>query len=319
MKRFAPFVRLSLSIRSTVLLAIVLGLITPAVMLLVVESRLARQTQEPLVQRGREAMLAVAAGAINEALWTLNDASLRNTLAGVLAEGNVCGVEVLEQRPGATPLRLEKCQPGVPVAQRSAAVVHQGQTLGEIRIRFNDTEIDTLLADRRAIVLRLVLAQVLAGTLVLLAVLYTRLLRPFNRLKTQASAIATRGPAGTIDWNRSDELGELGQHLNSVRMRIDELFGQLETKNAELHKLAMFDQLTGLPNRTLFRELYQHEAHSARRAGQSMALLFVDLDRFKAVNDSLGHEAGDRLLLAVSQRLVQALRQSDLVWPPQRR
>ena len=313
MKRFAPFARLSLSIRSTVLLAIVLGLITPAVLLLVVESRLARQTQEPLVQRGREAMLAVAAGAINEAMWTLNDASLRNTLAGVLAEGNVCGVEVLEQRPGAIPLRLDKCQPGVPVAQRSAAVVHEGQTLGEIRIRFNDTEIDTLLADRRAIVLRLVLAQVLAGTLVLLVVLYTRLLRPIDRLKTQASAIATRGPAGTIDWNRSDELGELGQHLNSVRMRIDELFGQLETKNAELHKLAMFDQLTGLPNRTLFRELYQHEAHSARRAGQSMALLFIDLDRFKAVNDSLGHEAGDRLLLAVSQRLVQALRQSDLV------
>jgi diguanylate cyclase (GGDEF)-like protein len=77
--------------------------------------------------------------------------------------------------------------------------------------------------------------------------------------------------------------------------------------------MAMYDHLTQLPNRTLFREVFQHEASFAKRHGQQLALLFVDLDRFKAINDTLGHAAGDRLLLTVSERLRAAVRGSDLV------
>ena len=114
-------------------------------------------------------------------------------------------------------------------------------------------------------------------------------------------------------WKRRDELGQLAQHLNEVRSRIDELFDELERKNAQLRKMAMYDHLTGLPNRTLMREMFQHEAASARRTGRSLAMLFIDLDRFKDVNDTLGHGAGDELLLGTSQRLLNTLRQSDVV------
>ncbi|CAK0761325.1 hypothetical protein WCLP8_3270030 [uncultured Gammaproteobacteria bacterium] len=75
--------------------------------------------------------------------------------------------------------------------------------------------------------------------------------------------------------------------------------------------MANHDPLTGLPNRMLFHELLDHEVRRAARYQQTLAVGFLDLDYFKAVNDTLGHEAGDLLLKAVSNRIRQQLRDSD--------
>jgi diguanylate cyclase (GGDEF)-like protein/PAS domain S-box-containing protein len=79
-------------------------------------------------------------------------------------------------------------------------------------------------------------------------------------------------------------------------------------------RLANFDSLTGLPNRSLFRDRLEQAMSRARQTGRQMALMFLDLDRFKQVNDSLGHEAGDMLLKHVAQSLSHCLRKGDLVW-----
>jgi diguanylate cyclase (GGDEF)-like protein len=71
------------------------------------------------------------------------------------------------------------------------------------------------------------------------------------------------------------------------------------------------DDLTGLPNRLLFKERLSQEIASAKRDGRSLALLYVDLDRFKSVNDSLGHTAGDELLGQTAQRMRTCIRESD--------
>jgi diguanylate cyclase (GGDEF)-like protein/PAS domain S-box-containing protein len=81
----------------------------------------------------------------------------------------------------------------------------------------------------------------------------------------------------------------------------------------QLRQLAFHDSLTLLANRGLFRDRVQHALSIANRGGQQVAVMFVDLDNFKHVNDSRGHDTGDRLLQAVAQRLVKSTRFSDTV------
>ncbi len=84
----------------------------------------------------------------------------------------------------------------------------------------------------------------------------------------------------------------------------------------QLVQLANYDSLTGLPNRALFRDRLAQAMERARRSGKPMALMFLDLDRFKDVNDSLGHEVGDRLLVHVAEMLSSGLRRIDSVGRP---
>jgi diguanylate cyclase (GGDEF)-like protein/PAS domain S-box-containing protein len=81
----------------------------------------------------------------------------------------------------------------------------------------------------------------------------------------------------------------------------------------ELNHLATHDALTSLPNRLMFSQLLNHAIQSAQRNKKQLAVLFIDLDRFKIINDSLGHEAGDLMLQEISNRFKQLLRSSDIV------
>ena len=81
----------------------------------------------------------------------------------------------------------------------------------------------------------------------------------------------------------------------------------------DMRRKAMHDPLTGLPNRAMFMESLERAVHKARRRSTRFSVLFIDLDRFKEINDTMGHHAGDALLQEVGRRLEQAVRQSDMV------
>lgn len=103
--------------------------------------------------------------------------------------------------------------------------------------------------------------------------------------------------------------------INSVS-KISKL--QQEIKNREenekhIRYLAYYDNLTNLPNRTFFKELLKQAITYARRSKHTFAILFIDLDDFKRINDTLGHDMGDRLLQSVSNRLIKSLRISDYI------
>ena len=113
--------------------------------------------------------------------------------------------------------------------------------------------------------------------------------------------------------HRHDELGQLARSFAQMQ---EEILGQLDELNQRrdaLEHLARHDPLTGLPNRRVFFERLDHALASARRSAKPLAVLFVDLDHFKELNDSLGHGVGDRVLQAVANLLRSATRESDTV------
>ena len=109
--------------------------------------------------------------------------------------------------------------------------------------------------------------------------------------------------------------GTLSLSVLDARMeaRTAEMALSLRQVNAELQHLALHDALTKLPNRLLLEDRLQQALEHCRRAGSRLAVLFVDLDRFKTLNDSLGHYAGDTVLRNVAERLRSTIRAEDTV------
>lgn len=102
-----------------------------------------------------------------------------------------------------------------------------------------------------------------------------------------------------------------GMSLGSVRHLYTSAVEHLTTKH-DLAKLARFDPLTGLPNRLLLRESFDSGLKSSQRSASQLAIHYLDLDGFKAINDQHGHPAGDRMLLEVAERLSSIVRSKDV-------
>ncbi len=120
---------------------------------------------------------------------------------------------------------------------------------------------------------------------------------------------------GSWRWVRSRGVA-VGHDNNNKPTRMTGTITDISEKRESEERIwyqANFDALTGLPNRRLFRDRLDQEVKKARRSGHSVCLMFLDLDRFKEVNDLLGHDAGDQLLVEAAQRLTKCVRSSDTV------
>ena len=128
--------------------------------------------------------------------------------------------------------------------------------------------------------------------------------RPLSELVRAAIRIQKGDYAAEVVVARSDEIGVLAISLDQMRSGIAE-------REQEILRLAYQDTLTGLPNRALFNERLAAGIEQARQSKSSLSILVMDLDRFKYVNDTLGHDVGDHVLRQVAGRLQRLLRTTD--------
>ena len=108
-------------------------------------------------------------------------------------------------------------------------------------------------------------------------------------------------------------LRQANEHLATTTVQAQATTEEFEKIKDRMTHMAHHDALTNLPNRTLLMERVQQAISLAKRHCTKLAILFIDLDRFKAINDSFGHAAGDQLIQAVSNRLLQSVRNTDTV------
>ncbi len=139
---------------------------------------------------------------------------------------------------------------------------------------------------------------------VLIFILTSQILAPIQRLRAALANVGSTNTLVTVPVVGKDEFSELNTSFNTMSARLQQSHQQIEN-------LAYSDALTGLPNRLMFFKSVQREMELAKQQGFCFALMFIDLDNFKHINDTLGHAAGDTLLQQVAKRITDNLRDSD--------
>ncbi|MDD2882751.1 MAG: diguanylate cyclase [Rhodoferax sp.] len=187
-------------------------------------------------------------------------------------------------------------------------------------------DINALLPLQNFVGMLLVFALSLLVALIAFNVLLGRVvLQPLNRLARAIEQVQSEHFAPQdLPTGGKDEIGHLMRLFrdmatrvwasrNELETRVAERTAELEQSKEQLRHLAQHDSLTGLPNRALLTDRLQQALAAAQRDQTHVALLFLDLDHFKPVNDEFGHAVGDQLLQAVAQRMLACVRQSDTV------
>ncbi|MGR2710138.1 diguanylate cyclase [Pseudomonas sp. IB20] len=195
----------------------------------------------------------------------------------------------------------------------SQPVLHQGQAVGSIH-----------LVGHGGSLLRFLLSG-LAGILICTALsawvalyLARRLLQGITEPLQSLAAVA-HAARSERDFDRRvppaqiAELDSLGSDFNALLGEMEAWQSHLQSENETLAHQASHDSLTGLPNRAFFEGRLIRALRSAAKVNERVAVLFLDSDRFKDINDNFGHAAGDAVLVAVAERVRAQLREDDLV------
>jgi diguanylate cyclase (GGDEF)-like protein len=251
--------------------------------------------------------------ALHLTLLTREDASrpwraAQSTLTPATAQR--LAAEIWGVQPAAiTPVRVDGEELGVRARWLPTLGVGDRET-GPAVLALLSLSIDEAAGTPRELQVALLAITLLGFVVFAVGSLYTagRVTRPLRQLASAAERLGagdSATPMGGVE--RRDEIGELAQSFENMRISVAD-------KQAQILRLAYWDALTGLPNRAQFGEAVREAIAAAGEARRSLAVVMLDLDRFKRVNDVLGHASGDRLLQAAAQRLSrQVLREGDLV------
>lgn len=139
-------------------------------------------------------------------------------------------------------------------------------------------------------------------------------MKPLQRLSDVATAIAReRSFTQRVPASNIVELDDLAENFNRLLDEIEAWQNQLQGENVSLAHQASHDSLTGLPNRSQFEPARSRAAREADQSQTGFAVMFIDCNHFKQINDERGHAAGDQVLISIAERLRNQLREEDLV------
>lgn len=335
MKAFS-YISKSIGLMQALLLmscAIVIGLALSAW-----EMRSALDDERDRMRQRVSQLVDLSLGGATSAAWALDDSLAAEVAAGVIRQDGVVDVEIRvalgEDSPQAStqmlPLaRRQKAAAAsdeltVWVARRYFAedsslrrqlyIEQQGEQIevGDITVEVAPTYAAARLLAVFYSILTVSLVEAFLIGVVLLLVAQWLVTAPLRRAAAKISRLDPDALEDTEfsieipELHKSDELGLLFNHTNQLLDRL------VESQTA-LRLLATRDPLTGLPNRALIKDLLTTMLANAQRNAQQVAVIFVDLDRFKSVNDTLGHEIGDKLLVRVANTLLAQIREQDSI------
>ena len=237
--------------------------------------------------------------------------------AGFSREGNVSQMETYQPRLDGVYLGEEFVEVFRPV------VIHDNR-VGTVFIRSDLVGLEEKIINYSYIVMVIFLASLI------LAVFLSHKLQkiismPIQKLAQLVSQVSKeKDYSMRLDIESNDEIGVLVKEFNGMLKTVEEHKEKLQDqtdhleqlvnlRSEQLRKQAYYDELTGLPNRRLLFQEIEKEISRCSRSGMSFSLMFLDLDRFKTINDSLGHAVGDEILQIAATRLLQSVRKEDTV------
>ncbi|MCG9728816.1 EAL domain-containing protein [Shewanella sp. Isolate13] len=291
---------------------------------------LVTDTREELSLTQRELIDSFEQPAIN-AIWALDDLLAAQTIQGILKVKHVSSA-LLELEDGS---RFVSVNNGAPAANPEFFIKISSELFGDLKevsrslyrpfytdangnkeligtltVFYDTQELTSALISSLRFSLWATLARAFLLTLVLSVVFHRFLTQPIAKISEAIDKIDPESPAkNLLPVTRSHSNDELGVVIS----KLNQILAQFDTTQNKLRKMATRDPLTGLPNRTLLLETITVTIQRAKLQECRFALLFIDLDRFKNVNDSLGHDIGDQFLVRVARNLEIAVGQSGTV------
>ena len=285
-----------------------------------------RLQQEQLVERGHalgrlislispQAILAFDYLQLND--YTREVLSQPDVVYGVIltADGVPISSSIKDSSDSATAIKAVTPQEVIGTLQRLGRdrdlidlefpIIHNEVVLGRFLVGMSRASLRQEVREQLIVQMTIFGAVVMFLGTAIYAVFRFNVLVPIKRL-IGASRDVGRGEYPVVEANSRDELGLLAHAFNAMAEEVKQ-------KQAKLYRQANFDALTGLPNRMMAFERINLEISRAKRAGERFAVMFIDLDNFKDVNDSLGHAAGDQLLVQIGARVQACMRHADSV------
>lgn len=182
-----------------------------------------------------------------------------------------------------------------------------------ITFTLNKYDVELSLKENRFELVLFLLLLLLIIPSALVSIFKRWLAQPLDQVMLQIDKIELGDYSNSKILQTDDELGMISRNINNLAQNLKKREKQLNTSRKKLEHLSSHDTLTHLPNRNLFISRVDEAIKRAQRHHKKVAVIFIDLDNFKQVNDSLGHDIGDDLLISIAKRLSHQLRDTDTV------